>query len=231
MRMYTMFTESHRQMMYDYFLPSLIPNEYLLTVKQFPQIGSGTFMTPGFAETVTHTFNILLDAIDENYGGYFVFSDCDIQFFGPTKAILLEAIDDCDLAAQKDSGSTLCTGFFICRANDTMKEVFKKCIELMERSKGRRYGDQDAVNECRGIFQGNDQDAVNNHNSLFRWKLLDAKQFWCPRRIWKPGHGLNVPRNILMHHANWTMGVPNKIAMLQYVKGVIEQSKVEEAGA
>jgi len=215
MRMYTMFTESHRQMMYDYFLPSLIPNEYLLTIKQFPQLGSGHFMSPGFVETVTLTFDILVDAIDENYGGCFVFSDCDIQFFGPTKSILLEAIADCDLAAQMDGQNIICTGFFVCRASDKMRQVFLECAEWLS-TRTHRVGDQDAVN-C--------------HRSKFTWKLLDSQQFWCPRRRWRGrGEKLDVPHNILMHHANWTIGIPNKIDMLKQVNQQI-QSKGREAGS
>jgi len=215
MRMYTMFTESHRQMMYDYFLPSLIPNEYLLTVKQFPQRGSGKFMSPGFVETVAYTFDILSGAIDENYGDVFVFSDCDIQFFGPTKAILLDAITDCDLVAQGDGGTTLCTGFFICRASDKMRKVFQKCAKIVKNNPKRTGGDQYAVNCC---------------NDMFTWKILNQQQFWCPRKLWKPGWELNVPKNILMHHANWTLGVAHKMIMLKQVQQIV-QGKEDEAGA
>jgi len=214
MRMYAMFTESHRQMMYKYFLPSLIPNEYLLTLKQSPQKGNGNFGTRGFIATVAHTFNILLDAIDENYGSYFVFSDVDVQFFGPTKAILLDAIADCDFAAQGDTGQVLCTGFFICRANDTMRQVFIRSIKTLAEHPTQATGDQFALN-C--------------HKSEFKWKILDEQQFWAMRHKWR-GEPLEVPDNILMHHANWTIGISNKMEMLRQVKLQVE-SKRSEVGA
>jgi len=223
MRMYTMFTESHRRLLYDYFLPSLIPGEYLLTVEQFPQIGDGTFGTPGFVETLRFTFDVLLGAVYANYGDVFVFSDCDVQFFGLTKNTLKEAVADCDVAIQADRNGSLCTGFFACKANDTMEMVFKKCAEAM------RTGCLEDGTPLPHKRLG-DQAAINAYKHLFKWTLLDANQFWSPRQSWKPGSELNVPGNMLMHHANWTVGVDNKAAMLRQVSVRGRQREPARAG-
>ena len=38
---------------------------------------------------------------------------------------------------------------------------------------------------------------------------------------WEPGCELNIPQDIVMHHANWTIGIENKIAQLQYVRDIV----------
>ena len=42
-------------------------------------------------------------------------------------------------------------------------------------------------------------------------------------KIWEPGKSLPVPQNIIMHHANFTKGVDNKIAQLHYIKDIVKQ--------
>jgi hypothetical protein len=36
---------------------------------------------------------------------------------------------------------------------------------------------------------------------------------------WQSGQRIDIPKNIVLHHANWTEGIENKIAQLQYVNG------------
>ena len=36
-------------------------------------------------------------------------------------------------------------------------------------------------------------------------------------RAWSPGDNLDIPGELLIHHANWTIGVDNKIAQMKYV--------------
>ena len=38
---------------------------------------------------------------------------------------------------------------------------------------------------------------------------------------WTPGKRLTIPQGIVMHHANWTKGISNKIAQLLYVKKLV----------
>ena len=57
------------------------------------------------------------------------------------------------------------------------------------------------------------------------WKQL-LNLFYCNvlRRYshlrWKPGLSLKIPKNIVMHHANFTTGVANKISQLEYVRSL-----------
>jgi hypothetical protein len=38
---------------------------------------------------------------------------------------------------------------------------------------------------------------------------------------WNPGDYLQLLDGIYMHHANWTIGVENKITQLKYVKALV----------
>jgi hypothetical protein len=158
-------------------------------------------MAHGFCDTMTDKVDIILDAIRSYPGEPFVFTDCDVQFFGTTKAILLDAIDDCDIAAQADSNNqdVLCAGFFVCKANDTALHLF----DMVKRGITSKKHDQMVLNECLDVCH---------------WKTLNKDQFWSPRKFWKPNKPLDVPPNILMHHANWTIGVAHKIKMLEQVR-------------
>jgi hypothetical protein len=186
----------------EHFLPSLIPNEYDLIIKTCPQFSkTGCFGSPGFAKTVKLKLEIFLQTIETIKDPYFMFTDADVQFFGPTKSILEEAIQDYDFVSQGSRGAVrVCTGFFVCKTNDTMFDVFKKAKEKISKN-------------------FHDEDAVNLYRANFYWDHLDSEQFWASRRRWVPGKPLNAPWDkILMHHACYAVGVENKKKMLRDVR-------------
>jgi hypothetical protein len=188
----------------------------LVTVKQFRQLSkTGDYMTAGYPETTRDKVSMFIDAIDvaqKEGDGYFVAADCDVQFFGRTKELLLEAIEDYDIAAQVThyARDAPCTGFFICRASDKMRRFFEA---VMPRIDAKHH----------------DQHIVIDMQALIRVKLL-GNQFWSNCRRWRPGQPLNVPDDIVIHHANFTMGVADKLAQLRLVKEKVRQIRVGMAG-
>jgi len=64
----------------------------------------------------------------------------------------------------------------------------------------------------------------DRHESLVRWRYL-SERFWTPgqqgRRGWSPGDPLAMPDGVLLHHANWTVGVPNKLEQLEAGDAVV----------
>lgn len=40
-------------------------------------------------------------------------------------------------------------------------------------------------------------------------------------RGWKPGDDLKIPSEIIIHHANWTYGLEDKINQLQFVRSKV----------
>ena len=82
------------------------------------------------------------------------------------------------------------------------------------------------------------EDDQNTLNSLIRqpamnvkWKHFSADFLSGGTTVggngyrWYPGITFPIPETILLHHANWTVGVPNKIAQLQYVKAVVKKNR------
>ena len=44
----------------------------------------------------------------------------------------------------------------------------------------------------------------------------------CGARLWKPNDLLTIPDDIILHHANWTIGIENKIEQLNYVRKIVK---------
>jgi len=216
MRLYTSYTESHRPLLCEFFMPSLLPDEYLLTVRQFKQsTPTGSIKEDdGFAETVRERTQMCIDAVrtaQAEGDEYFVHADCDLQFFARTRDTLVEMMQEgYDLIAQndyrrgfrpKDGKPRLCTGFYICRASDTMLAVFEEMLQLI-----------------RPGF--NDQHALNAVKTPFRARAL-GNRFFSVRQPWRPGLPLRIPRRIVLHHANWTVGITNKLIMMNQVRNAV----------
>ena len=49
-------------------------------------------------------------------------------------------------------------------------------------------------------------------------KKLSCDRIWSPRRKYENLEDLDVPKEIMVHHANWTEGIKGKVFQLNYVK-------------
>lgn len=199
MKLYTMFTDSHKEMYENYFLPSL-PDEFELVSIEMPQeCSSGFFYSHGWSETCFRKIEIFIKACEENTNNIFVFSDVDIQFFGNIKDVLINELGDFDIACQNDTGNYYCSGFFICRSNDRTLNMFKS---------------------MRDNYHKEDQTSLNENIHLCKSKFLSRKFFTIAHMtnaVWN-GEDVYIPEYILMHHANWTEGIDNKKKLLDMVK-------------
>jgi hypothetical protein len=64
---------------------------------------------------------------------------------------------------------------------------------------------------------------------LIRWNFLPVT-YWSPgdpRGRWHPGMSLHPPRGLLLHHANHTVGVANKVAQLEAVEALVSGRRVD----
>lgn len=201
MKLYTIFTPSHRIFYENHFLTSL-PDEFELISIEIPQeCLSGEFYKDGWSKTCFRKVELFLKACEENMGDVVVFSDVDIQFFGKIKDILIEELGDYDMACQNDTGSYYCSGFFIFKANEKTLEMFKSMLDN---------------------YTSEDQTTLNNNIHMVKSKFLSDKFFTVGKicGVWN-GLDFKIPYDILMHHANWTSGIENKIKLLNIVKDKI----------
>jgi len=209
-------------------LPSLT-GEFDLIIKKANSEG-GFYQTAKFSDTVVEKANIIIDAIQENWGEVFVYSDVDIQFFKkPVKSILLEQINGYDIACQCDiPGSTgqLCTGFFICRANEKTLKLWKIVRKKIHREKRDQYAFNRTLKRVDLWFWN-----FIYMTPKIRYKTLpyvfyspgiyNGKAWIQSGKSWKPGDIFKIPEGILIHHANWAIGTENKVAQLEYVRGIV----------
>lgn len=207
MKLYTCYSDSHKILFDNYFYPSL-PEDVDLVVTHLQQIGDGSYKNSGWRLSMMEKVKVILRALDEN--DYFIWSDCDVQFFGPIVDTLLSELGDFELACQNDSRGLYCAGFFICKSTPNTKKLFRNIFEIMLKESSLD-DDQEQLNKliknCKGKFLSNRFWTVGvsleeNSRSLVCWSDQDFE----------------IPQNILVHHANWTVGIENKIKLLEMVR-------------
>lgn len=215
MRIYTIFTNTHEVLFHNYFLPTLYQQEYIeLVSKKINQIcNSGEYGQHGWFETMRQKAIYCLQACKENFGSKFIYADCDVQFLAPFSTEMEQELEDYDIACQDDvfpfgNRRTYCAGLWICKSSNKTINLFETIIRLMD-SRGPispNWDDQGALNEVIDIV---------NHKSLSQrfYTIAQSKP-----KLWDNDYSISIPKNILVHHANWTHGVENKIKLLDFVK-------------
>lgn len=212
MKLIAAYTRSHERLTNEWFLPT-IRDEYELKLHRCDVEGHGRYMERDWTEAVLFKCGRIIEAIRENPGEILVYSDVDVQFFGPTKDSIREAIVGKDIVCQLDSpNGQVCTGFFAVRANDAtlgLWEEVRACVRKDAR-------DQPAFNRIlreRKIQFG-----------CLPLQFFGTGTFF--RKMWDRDGRFYIPKNPLMFHANWTVGVDNKLALLRTTRKIVEQGRL-----
>jgi hypothetical protein len=219
MKLYTFYTDSHKILFDDWFLPSFTStnkNIELITTKFDQHCKSGNFMEEGWMRSMHDKIDLVIRGIEENWNEYFIHSDCDVQFFGDIKSDLLEQVQDYDLAGTNDNpfdpNSHICCGFFICKGNDKTLSMFKEIKKIMN----QQYNDQIVLNTIKDRFITSKKLNYKHYNVIYS----------NGPRVWSPEMGVtHVDPSILTHHANWIIGIENKITNLKLVKELVEKNR------
>jgi Nucleotide-diphospho-sugar transferase len=211
-KIYTHFSDSHSEMYEKYFKSSL---RRLYTKEQVgiscchhtQTTTEGMFMSHGWLDSMEIKLDVILKAIDENKNGWFVFSDCDIQFLRPFINDVESELANVDIVCQNDCDS-LCAGFFACKSNNNTLNLFKAIKQNFR-------------------HMVNDQVALNELKHLVNYKLLDKQKYFTIGNFfnnidgthnWDNVTSIEVPNTILLHHANYVKGTDNKLKLLESVK-------------
>ena len=143
-----------------------------------------------------------------------VFSDVDVQFFAEFAASLECLLGQNEIVCQAESpGGTYCTGLFVCRSSPQVVRLWEDVSTELARGDGDEH-DQDAFNRL-----------LRSNRSPVRCGYLPYAFFGggtLTGTRWFPGDYLPIPATIVLHHANFTVGVPNKVAQLTYVRQRVE---------
>lgn len=213
MRLYTFYTSSHQVFKDQWFLPSIKDNFDIRTKFVDQYCLTAEFKDKGWNKTMLFKVNLIIKGIKENWGKIFIYSDIDVQFFRPIQPLIAHLMKDNDLIIQRNNPSgELCAGFFACRGNKKTLKLWQQIRNLMLKQ-GKR--DQQGLNTL-----------LRKKNKLnIVWDYLPAEFFGggtLTGKRWDPGDVLPVPKNIAMHHANYTLK-ENKIAQLEYVMNIAKE--------
>jgi len=235
MKLYSVYTESHEILHEQYFLPTLKDN-YELHIKKSDIIGKGIYLQEDWMRAIYFKIDTIIEAIKENWEDIFIFSDVDIQFFKPTKEFLTIHMGSLDFLAQKDHVDSIrkeshpelsghiCTGFFACRGNEKTLKLWKEIKNFC--MKNTSCNDQRALNF---LLNGFNPHKKNNAYGI-RWEYLPPEFYSAGPELkdifWKPNMKLTIPENVILHHANWAIGIENKIKQLEYVRNIDSKQKL-----
>lgn len=226
MKIYTTFTPSHNDLFNNFFLPSYKKanknKDFSLYVSEMKQISeTGSYSTHGFRESTSDKIKVIIKAIEENMGDWIIYSDPDIQFFeGFTEDVLKypKLQEGVDIYCQCDTPNCpenviLCTGFMIMFCSEKIKKAFELSLENIHHFEHDQYA-----------FNYFAKKSLN-------WKILPEDKYYTiayntGNAVWKGEKYNNIPKTILMHHANWVAGVKNKALLLEYIKNEFSKNNI-----
>lgn len=203
MKLLAVTTDSHRTLYQDFFLPSLPQDTELLT-HEMDLGGDGAYKSGTWQQGVVQKLKFALDHIRKNRNSIFILSDVDIQFFesfNTTDLLGLLEKSTCDILFQSETADGLSgevnTGFYIARCTEYVESLMEK-----------------AVFACSSHEIANDQVAINDllkpEDRASRWNVL-------PPTYYARSHGFPPPPDIVIHHANLTSTVEEKILQLDKI--------------
>lgn len=183
-----------------------------LIIRYLPQESDGVYESDTWNKTMYKKMTYIVDymkSLKENE--YFLHADIDIRFYRNFKKDIIDLYNASgkDILFQND-GYELCMGFFICKYNE-------KIIKMMEYVR-------DNLNKF-----AQDQKAVNSllPQTSIKYGILPERYYnFGPTNgliRWNPGiQNFYVPKDIVLHHANWTVGIENKINIIKAVKNIYD---------
>jgi hypothetical protein len=208
MKLFTCLTPSHTSLFERHFEPSVaLSGLGLQPPRLLPERAESAYDTPGFRRSCELKIDYLLEALSTETEP-FVFSDVDVCFYGSVVEDLLELADPDfgrqGVLFQSDGPERACSGFMLWHPSSSTRDLVGSVRKVMT--------DQELM----------DQDAF--HHVMRERKMHPAllpERYWTVGRMgqrWLPGMTVRPPKNLLMHHANWTVGVENKLRLLAAVK-------------
>lgn len=235
--MYTSFTDSHREMFERFFRPS-VPESFELAAEEFSQeCKTGEYHSDGWVQAVSRKVEVIRGAIDHamrDRADYFMFSDCDIQFFRDCEPDITERMKHFDFIAQDDE--IYCTGFMAIRADDRSAFMWEWAAENIEKYNcDQPTGNAFIRKHERWLGLGRMIPGMFRFSELGRRAGAGAMRFGkFPRieyfnhmhlgtdsAVWDGESEIVIAPEVLdrirMMHANYTMGIDNKIRLLEII--------------
>lgn len=219
-------TPSHEALARDAFLRTL-PGDCRAELRR-AEAAPVVYGDPGWPRVVARKFELLERAFAAHAdGSLFVMSDVDVRFYRPFAGELRALADGFDLLFQNNRPGEperlehLCTGFVAVRAGAATRDFFRRARAVVERFDTPGVGDQRAC--IRALAEAPE---------ALRWRLL-PERYWVPYRHgprWQPGDPLDPPLDLVLHHANWTVGNERKRLQIAAVERIVAARAGAPAG-
>ncbi len=224
MKIYTLYSESHKILFDEWFLPSLKatnPDLRLISKISNQFCLSGNYMERGWKETMIEKDNYIIQSLEDSQPNEIIIhADVDVQFFKNIRENLdLKIFDMLDIVCQADGPNAACFGFMIMKNTENLKQMFRDIVKNVEQANDQT------------IHHINDQRILNSIHRSFdiKMKLLDYHYFsnWMTQNItWSKSlfpdfeamDANNIPSNLILHHANYVVGVQTKIDLMNKIK-------------
>jgi len=219
MQLISCFTRSHFHLK-EYFVES-IKDDFDVNISFIPIDGNGKgeYNTEEWFKGIDRKCLKIIDAIESNLVAAtpFVWSDVDAQFFHPVKEFMTNALRGNDIVLERGEwGGRVCTGIFICASN-------KKTLRLWQAI--RKYA---ATHKWLNDQDGADFYLRQHNESGVRWNYLPDTFFnvglveGFQSKLFNIKHFVLPAQPIWWHHANWVIGVEQKLAALKHVKHLVK---------
>jgi hypothetical protein len=213
-------TESHRKLADEYFRSSM-PREADVTVceKTLDVAGQGTYESSSWQSGVTAKLHWALEYMSSaSPGTMFALSDVDIQFFPEFSARALSeefGSTGTEVLFQKEhrtsTSTEVNTGFYVARNSSWFVDVLERAAAL-----------------CGEATIKNDQTAINQ---LLRSDELGTRWGFLPFAYYARSHGFPPRGRIVLHHANFSGSVEEKIRQLDRVRRYVNGGPLDRAHA
>ena len=202
----TGYSSTHEEMFQRHFEPSFneqgLAERFNLEIRSVPP--SGEFGSTAFNSMGRSAMQMILEFIQGRVGQVVVITGCDMRFYAPIANEIFEEIPKADFVSIWDFNQPVCGDFMGFVVSPKIFELYELMVE-------------------------SDKDFPNQQYTL-NWAVmtLGLKARILPRTywtigignggvVWNSGQPVNPPRGIKLHHANFTVGVSNKMELLDRV--------------
>lgn len=177
----------------------------------------GDYGTNDFFEVMSYKVSMIQEHLQNmNDDTNLIYLDADIHIRQDVVTHMNDELDwsKQDILFQSDDGDP-CAGMFVCKNSNGIRNFFVEVYETMHSNReyyAQRSADQTAVFDVlkRGkIKYGFLSDRFTTYGNL----RPNKKILWSPR-----AKKFRLPKDLVAFHANFTIGLENKIALLEYVR-------------
>ena len=210
---YTFYTDTHKIFLDNWFMKTIKEKDKVHVEKFKQECLTGVFSGGGWKQTMLKKVNYIRECLTQP--DPFFHLDCDIQFFDSFYDDYMKIMEknNLDILSQHDNHKTVCCGFMLIRPSDKMRKIWDEVYK--ETKRGTYNNDQHAFNSI-----------ILQHKLNFMFLGQDCFSIWMTNPGWEPSHKIKLPNiKLKAHHANYTMGIENKIKLMEVVKKTYEKTR------